>query len=943
LSNASDLGRLATNQWDKLQEVAARFEAGLRASGSVDLARFLPAPDDALRAPVLHELIKVELEHRWKNGRAILLETYLEKFPELGPAETLPVSLVYEEYLIRQLHGDKPTLASYQKRFPGQFPGMEKLLRRQPADAAAPGSTITSAPARAPARAGAADVPQTPWGGAIRAQALVAGSTLDFGGGYTLLKRIGSGMFGEVWRARSAGGGFEVAIKVLLRSSEHDDTRHELQALEVIRGLRHPFLLATQSYWFLEDRLYIVMELADCSLRERLRECTRAGEPGLPEQELLRHVREAAEALDYLCTEGVLHRDIKPENILLLKGHVKVADFGLAKLQPAQRSLSGTTAGTPAYMPPETWHGKVHAHSDQYSLAATYAELRLGRRPFAGSSLVEAMTAHLEGAPNLEGLPAAEQQVVCKALAKKPEERYPSCLDFVRTLEAARTPAPGLQTGRPVTPAWRRPDAQGGDDLGTVRAGKGGTDVDVPTFVESARRQSTAEMPVPAGAASRRRGLGWGLLVAALVAAGVAVWKGPELFTQDNGLTVNPPEPVRIWAGGEPVTVVLNVSRSDFRGPVHLAITGVPPDIQIEPAEVIIPERTDTVQVRLTARDDAEPRSLDLGLAAEGTSASLHLTVQPLKTLPPGCRRQPGAQVQAVLDGRKFYTRIARMLPDGTPVVFCLVPQLRDGEPRTFYIMQDKVSNDLFGKFVRAAWKPEVPWAGLLGGLTGPLQSQAFATTWAAAVIPGANCQWYLGGEVERQTTAGAVEVMDLGADDLRLPALRMTVLEAHQCARWLGGLLPTAAEWDKAAGRWDPPPSNLSPRTPFGRIWDKPTQAEKARVAVDRKAQGPMRLDEDTLDVSVPFGCRHMSGNGKEWTNSLENQPDQTVSQWAQTGPPPDWSVTLRGWTYRSSRPLSFTLNPQEGWQLDGGRGAGAHFFYEPSPEIGFRVVLHP
>src|SRR5262249_22266382 len=128
-----------------------------------------------------------------------------------------------------------------------------------------------------------------------------------------------------------------------------------------------------------EDRLYIVMELADDSLRGRLKECRAEGQRGIPVEELIQYFREAAEALDFLHGKHRMHRDIKPENILILEKHAKVADFGLARMMESQRMVSATSSGTPAYMAPEVWRGKVHKHSDQYSLAATYAELRLDR------------------------------------------------------------------------------------------------------------------------------------------------------------------------------------------------------------------------------------------------------------------------------------------------------------------------------------------------------------------------------------------------------------------------------------------------------------------------------------------------------------------------------------------------------------------------------------
>src|ERR1700733_4971589 len=148
-------------------------------------------------------------------------------------------------------------------------------------------------------------------------------------------------------------------------------SQREIQALELIRTLRHPFLLQTQRYWALSDRVVMVMELADDSLDDWYRRCQAEGKRGLPGPELIAYLREAAEALDYMHSKGVLHRDIKPGNLLRLSGHAKVADFGLARLQES-RLMSATFCGTPVYMSPEMWQGKISVHSDQYSLAASY-------------------------------------------------------------------------------------------------------------------------------------------------------------------------------------------------------------------------------------------------------------------------------------------------------------------------------------------------------------------------------------------------------------------------------------------------------------------------------------------------------------------------------------------------------------------------------------------
>jgi serine/threonine protein kinase len=259
-------------------------------------------------------------------------------------------------------------------------------------------------------------------------------------GGYKLLHRIGCGPSSEVWRAE-APGGFPAAIKVIFGAVDREEAKRELAALEVIRGLRHPFLVQTQAFWSQKDRLYIVMELADASLRGRQEACRKDGLRGIPPAELLRYFREAAEGLDYLHAQHVLHRDIKPENILLLQGHAKLADFGLARLH--SRVATDTGAGALLYMAPEVYKGKIAPSTDQYSLAMAYAELRLDRRVLPDSNLVELTWSALirETQRLIEDaiapLPEAEQQVILKALSKDPSERYPSCRAFVQALEQA--------------------------------------------------------------------------------------------------------------------------------------------------------------------------------------------------------------------------------------------------------------------------------------------------------------------------------------------------------------------------------------------------------------------------------------------------------------------------------------------------------------------------
>jgi serine/threonine protein kinase len=293
-----------------------------------------------------------------------------------------------------------------------------------------------------------------------------SGELLPVGGGYRLLKLLGRGAFGEVWRAE-APGGVSVAIKIVTRSVTGAEAQRELDALQLMKRLRHQNLVVLQAFFSLPDRLIIVLEMADGSLRRRFQQCQEAGLPGIPAPELLRYFREAADALDYLHAEQVQHRDIKPDNILLLGSHIKVADFGLAKLLEKSSLQTASHAGTPIYMAPEVWNSKLSVHSDQYSLAIMYAELRTGRFPFAYDSLPSLMKAHLMDAPDLTALGPHEQPVLLRALAKDPSQRYPSCTSFVKALvealmaEVAASTEPrhtAKRSAEPSSKETQRPD-----------------------------------------------------------------------------------------------------------------------------------------------------------------------------------------------------------------------------------------------------------------------------------------------------------------------------------------------------------------------------------------------------------------------------------------------------------------------------------------------------
>src|SRR5262249_13349545 len=118
------------------------------------------------------------------------------------------------------------------------------------------------------------------------------------------------------------------------------------------------------------------------------------------------------------------------------------------RTSPGERSVSVSGSGTPSYMAPEVWRGKASAYSDQYSLAVSYAELRVHRAIFMGSDWMQVMWAHINQTPDLAARGAAELEVGRKALAKDAAQRSPSCLQFVRELEKAVARDQGLTLER---------------------------------------------------------------------------------------------------------------------------------------------------------------------------------------------------------------------------------------------------------------------------------------------------------------------------------------------------------------------------------------------------------------------------------------------------------------------------------------------------------------
>lgn len=425
MRESQDVIELDDEQWNLLQDIVERFEMACAEKYPQDISSFLKGLEEPLRSKTLVELIRSDLEIGWRRRQGMLVEHYEQRFPELKRLSCRLV-LLQDEYRLRQNHGDRPNIDEYRSRFPEDFPDFSKLAAEL-VEVGEPESDEHSAPTL----------------GAQKTQNVAGTDSLETSfaltGRFKKIRKIGSGGFGEVWEAQ-APGGVPVAVKRVHGTVSAKSVERERKSLDLICSgqLRHPFLLQVFSWWIHGDRLHIMMELADGSLDDRLKEVKEKGLVGIPRDELRQTMIDAASALDFLNHDrNILHRDVKPANMLLMSGRLKLCDFGLSRMTQNLAIASGKTmgAGTPIFIAPEIIEGYQSMNSDQYSLAATYHMLRTGRPVFRGK-VREIRRQHLEDQPALDDavLTESERRALRRALSKAPEDRYPTSTAFVQDL-----------------------------------------------------------------------------------------------------------------------------------------------------------------------------------------------------------------------------------------------------------------------------------------------------------------------------------------------------------------------------------------------------------------------------------------------------------------------------------------------------------------------------
>ena len=277
----------------------------------------------------------------------------------------------------------------------------------------------------------------------------VIGKTLAH---YQITEKIGAGGMGEVYRATDTKLGRDVALKILpatAASSPESRQRFEREA-RTIASLQHPHIVTIHSVEEVEGVAFLTMELVKGKTLAEL-----IPRDGMPLDRLFDIGIPLADAVQAAHEKGVIHRDLKPGNVMIDDaGHLKVLDFGLAKLVPAagddektvaddEVTAEGRVIGTVAYMSPEQAEGKeLDARSDIFSLGVVLYQLVTGHRPFEGDTPISTMSAILRHDPPsvtaLKPLPRHLGRIIQRCLQKSPDRRFQTARDVCNELEGLR-------------------------------------------------------------------------------------------------------------------------------------------------------------------------------------------------------------------------------------------------------------------------------------------------------------------------------------------------------------------------------------------------------------------------------------------------------------------------------------------------------------------------
>jgi serine/threonine-protein kinase len=369
---------------------------------------------------------------------------------------------------------------------------------------------------------------------------------------YVLKQKIGEGGMGTVYVAHDKELDREVAVKLLASTLVHDAEvveRFEREA-RMTAKLDHPHIVPVYDVGRHGGRPYIVMKkLEGQTLAALLRK-----KGGMTQEETLALFRQLASGLDFIHGQGFIHRDIKAGNIFVgSAGQATILDFGILRAARGGEALTrtGMVMGTPHYMAPEQAMGQrnVDHRVDLYALAVVLFECLTGTLPFDADSelrLIQ-MQAHTPPPELIERAPwvaAPVAEVVKRALAKRPEDRFSSASELVAALQAAYRPTQG-----PVPlPNPSAPSAYLGPSASPSTSPSWRNQSLPPLAAPSGPPPSTPAPPLPG--ARGARGTAWAVLLSVLgLAGGLLAWCGPgktresPLMRVGRSLTPVPPRP----------------------------------------------------------------------------------------------------------------------------------------------------------------------------------------------------------------------------------------------------------------------------------------------------------------------------------------------------------------------------------------------------------------
>ena len=265
------------------------------------------------------------------------------------------------------------------------------------------------------------------------------------GSRYVIEHQLGQGGMAVVYRAQDRVQNRAVALKVLRpEMTAAVGAARFLREIEIERRLDHPNILPLLDWGWVSGSLYYAMPCVDGeTLRERIHR-----EQQLSLDTAVAIATDVAAALDYAHEQGVIHRDVKPANILTCTGPAMVADFGIARAVTAaggeQLTGSGVGLGTPEYMSPEqsSTASTVDRRTDIYALGCVFYEMLAGEPPFTGATVQVVLARHAKSPPPLlrtirPSLPSSVDMAVHRALAKAPDDRFPTAGEFIAAITRA--------------------------------------------------------------------------------------------------------------------------------------------------------------------------------------------------------------------------------------------------------------------------------------------------------------------------------------------------------------------------------------------------------------------------------------------------------------------------------------------------------------------------